>query len=166
MTLRARFVTASAIALCTLSTYLLFSQASSPPPFKSSGNPNHTSGVFNPEKARSAAPTITQKYTLQRARDYHHGPSPVDCPKCKDYYYSLIVAPGGTQIASIQWLARRPTTNNHWYRCEVESNCGTSEFSDPNDSRLSCVGKSQCYVNRASDDGVGTYEDDIQATFQ
>lgn len=166
MRLRPRLAIASAIALCTIFTHSLFAQTPPPVTYKSKANPNHTSGAFTPEKARAAASTVTQKYTLQRARDYHHGPSPVDCPNCKDYFYALIVVPGGAQVTSIQWLARRPTVNNHWYRCEVEAKCGTPEFSDPSDSRLSCVGKSQCYVNRASDDGVGNYEDDIQVTYQ
>lgn len=157
-----RLAIAVVLATCVVFTYSLLSQTT----YKSNASPDHQSGAADAEKARAAAPSATHQYTLQRARDYHYGGGNVDCPKCKDWFYSLIVIPGGAKITSIRWMARRPTVNNHWYRCGVESDCGRREFSDTNDARLDCIGKSACYVNRASDDGVGGYEDDIEITYQ
>jgi hypothetical protein len=154
---------AAAIAICISFTYSLHSQDTKSTT-KSKANPNHPSGAFNPDSAKALAGS--QNITLQRARDYHHSGGNVDCPNCKDMYSALIVVPGGAKITAISTTGQRPTANNHWYRCQKQASCGRPEFSDPNDSRLDCIGKSQCFVNRASDDGVGNYEDDISVTYQ
>jgi hypothetical protein len=113
------------------------------------------------------SPQKTQDFTLQRARDYTHTGGNVDCPNCKDMFSATVSPPvAGATIVRMDWLARRPTNNNHWYRCQVEARCGRPEFSDPNNPEVDCLGKASCLVNRATDDGVGGYEDDIRMTYQ
>jgi hypothetical protein len=162
MTPQLRLASSAVLTACVLFTYSSSSQTA----YKSKANPNHPSGAYDADKIRAAAPAVTHRYTLQRARDYQYAGGNVDCPNCKDWYHSLIVIPGGGKITAIQWIARRPTVNNHWYRCFVEARCGVGEFSDPNDGRQDCIGKSQCFVNRATDDGVGGYEDDFDVSYQ
>lgn len=146
---------------CVSFTYFLNSQEQ---PKKPNTNPNHPSGAFNPEKFKPKAGT--QDFTLQRVRDFHFAGGPVDCPNCKDLFVAHIAPPMvGAIIDSVIVTARRPAKNNHWYRCQVEAQCGRPEFSDPNDARLDCIGKTSCDVNRATDDGVGGYEDDIRMTY-
>jgi len=128
-------------------------------------NPNHPSGAFHPE---SATPKLaTEPFTLYRVRDYHYSGGNIGCPKCKDMYSALVTPPTpGAVIVAIRWIRRRPPTNNHWYRCQFEVECGRPEFSDPNDARQGCINKTSCYVNRATDDGVPGYEDDIEIDYQ
>ena len=73
--------------------------------------------------------------------------------RCKDGFYSTkpITSPSGTTITSIRVVSRSPTTNNHWYRCQVEVNCGVEEFSDVSVHNKSCLGTSSCLVWRATD---------------
>jgi len=120
-----------------------------------------------PRVIKSPPAPGTQDFTLQRARDYTHTGGNVDCPNCKDLYSATLNPPvAGAKILSMVVTARRPTTNNHWYRCQVEAKCGRPEFSDPANPTLDCIGKTSCLVNRATDDGVGSYEDDIRMTYQ
>jgi hypothetical protein len=134
-------------------------------PKKPQTNPKHPSGAvvtkgFQPR-------TGTLDFTLQRVRDFHYSGGDVDCPNCKDMFTARIAPPvAGTVITSVTVIARRPTSNNHWFRCQVEARCGRPEFSDPNDARLDCIGKTVCDVNRATDDGVPGYEDDIRMTYK
>jgi len=128
-------------------------------------NPSHPSGAFDIDTSRF--PQVTQNFTLQRARDFHVAGGPVDCPNCKVLMVATIrpSAPGA-KIVSIRVAARRPTSNNHFYRCQHEASCGVPEFADPNDARLDCIGKLSCNIFRATDDGVGTPEDDIEMVSQ
>jgi hypothetical protein len=113
------------------------------------------------------APPGTQDFTLQRARDYTRTGGNVDCPNCKDLFSATVNPPAvGDTITSMEVTGRRPEDNNHWYRCQVEVRCGRPEFSDPANPTEDCLGKTSCLVNRASDDGVGSYEDDIRMTYQ
>jgi hypothetical protein len=113
------------------------------------------------------SPSGAQDFTLQRARDFTYTGGNVDCPNCKDMFSALLKPPvAGATILSMVVTARRPTTNNHWYRCQVEAKCGRPEFSDPANPTVDCIGKTSCLVNRATDDGVGSYEDDIRMTYQ
>lgn len=129
-------------------------------------NPKHPSGAFIPKDFQAyAAGNIV--FTLQRVRDFHYSGRNVDCPNCKDMFTARIAPPVvGAVITSVAVVGRRPGFNNHWYRCQVEAECGRPEFSDPNDARLDCSGKTACDVNRATDDGVPGYEDDIRMTYQ
>jgi hypothetical protein len=106
----------------------------------------------------------TFKITLQRGRDYSHVGGDVDCPNCKDLYCAALPLNGGTTFVSVQYLGGRPTKNNHWYRCQVQADCGRPEFSYPADPRFECDGKNACNICRATDDGVSIYEDDLQIT--
>ncbi len=154
-----------AVALLTVCIGFAYSLHSQDARTKLKMNANHPSGAFNPEKVKAIAGT--QDFTLQRARDFHFTAGPVDCPNCKNMFSALVAPPApGAKITSITWLQRRPPDNNHWYRCQEEAKCGRPEFSDPNDARLDCVGKTSCFVNRASDDGNGYYEDDFRMTYQ
>jgi len=118
-------------------------------------------------KPLSSRPPGTQDFTLQRARDYTHVTGNVDCPNCKDLYSALVKPPvAGAKIVSMEVTGRRPATNNHWYRCQLEAKCGRPEFSDPADPTKDCIGQTSCLVNRATDDGVGSYEDDIRMTYR
>jgi hypothetical protein len=156
-------VVALAIPMCVGITYSLRSQEATKP--KSKANSNHPSGAFNPEKVKPLAGK--QDFTLQRVRDYHYSGGNVDCPQCKDMYSAYLTPPApGAKITAISTTAQRPVANNHWYRCQIKADCGRPEFSDPNDSRQNCIGKTSCYVNRATDDGVGGYEDDIHMEYQ
>jgi hypothetical protein len=138
-------------------------------------------GNIKPKKVTPRAPKYpTQKVdpktypkeaeqiiTLQRARDFFYAGGNIGCPDCKDMYCSTVRTPSaGSLITSIQTVAQRPTTNNHWYRCQVAAQCGRPEFSDPYNHRLGCEGKSECDVCRVTDDGVGSYEDDIRITYR
>lgn len=115
----------------------------------------------------SKFPRMKTTFTLQRARDFHYFGGNLDCPKCKDGFVARIAPPApGARIITVTWLARRPVANNHWYRCGVEAKCGVPEFGDPADPRLNCDGKTACNVYRATDDGVGNYEDDILMDWQ
>jgi hypothetical protein len=119
--------------------------------------------------SRSLSPSqpATQDFTLQRARDYTHVGGNVDCPNCKDLFSATLTPPmAGAKIISIVWLRRRPTVNNHWYRCQAEAKCGRPEFSNPANPTEECNGQTSCLVNRATDDGVGSYEDDFRMTYQ
>ncbi|HXP51026.1 MAG TPA: hypothetical protein VN922_13795 [Bacteroidia bacterium] len=119
------------------------------------------------ESIAQAAPVTTENLTLQRARDYHFVSGNIGCPDCKDMYCSTLrPAAAGAKIVSIETVAQRPTRNNHWYRCQAAVSCGRPEFSDPNDARLDCIGKTSCNICRATDDGVGNYEDDIRMKYQ
>jgi len=105
--------------------------------------------------------------TLVRSRDYHYASANVDCPNCKDMYCATVEPPSrGEHIVSIEWIRRRPVNNNHWYRCQVEAKCGRPEFSDPQDAREDCTGKSQCNICRATNDGVPNYEDDFEMKYK
>jgi hypothetical protein len=165
MKLWARFMVAAvAMAMCVGFTYSLHSQATKTK-FKSNANANDPSGAFNSDKINRLAGK--EDFVLQRVRDYHYSGGNVDCPNCKDMYTAVLTVPApGAKITSISTTAQRPAANNHWYRCQVKADCGRPEFSDPNDARLDCIGKSTCYVNRASDDGIGGYEDDIHMEYQ
>jgi hypothetical protein len=144
---------------------LTFSLRSQDKESKPNTNPKHPSGAFEPEKSKAVAGTLD--FTLQRVRDFHYSGGNVGCPKCKDMFTARIAPPvPGAVITSVTVIARRPPNNNHWYRCQVEVSCGRAEFSDPNDARLDCLGKTACDVNRATDDGVGGYEDDIRMTYK
>lgn len=110
-----------------------------------------------------AKPGGTQ-YTLTSGTDYtHYTVGPVGCPDCKDGFYTTkpISSPAGTTITSIRVVSRSPTKNNHWYRCQVEVNCGMEEFSDVNVHNKSCVGTSACLVWRATDGSNGNEQDVI-----
>jgi hypothetical protein len=117
--------------------------------------------------AMAFAQAGSQNYTLSAAGDYAYvGPGqPVGCPQCKDLFYAVLHSPTGTKITSIVVVARRPTKNNHWYRCQLEVECGVQEFSDANQHNQSCVGTSTCIVWRATD-SKSNQEDDIKITYQ
>jgi len=124
---------------------------------------SHTTSRHQQVSTSQAAPSSTENFTLQRARDYHFVAGNVDCPNCKDMYCSTLHPNAmGAKIISIETVAQRPTSNNHWFRCQFAAKCGRPEFSDPNDARFDCAGKTSCNVCRATDDGVGNYEDDIR----
>lgn len=115
-----------------------------------------------------AQPGGTQ-YTLTSGTDYtHYTAGPVGCPQCKDGFYTTkpISSPAGTKITSIRVTSRTPTTNNHWYRCQVEVNCGMEEFSDVNVHNKSCLGTSSCLVWRATDGSNGNEQDVIDVQWQ
>ena len=109
------------------------------------------------------------QYTLTSGSDYtHYTVGPVGCPDCNDGFYTTkpITSPQGTTITSIQVVSRSPTTNNHWYRCQVEVNCGMEEFSDVNQHNKSCIGTSACLVWRATDGSNGNEQDVIDVKWQ
>src|SRR5438270_5543624 len=160
MKLSRYFQAAGAIVVCAAFLSLVYSQGSTT---KDQTNPKNPSGALHPEKFAAKAGAID--FTLQRVRDFHYSGGNVDCPNCKDMFTARITPPvPGALVTSVTVTARRPNTNNHWYRCQKESRCGRPEFSDPNDARLDCIGKPSCDVNRATDDGNGYYEDDIRMT--
>lgn len=110
------------------------------------------------------------QYTLTSGTDYTYvGPGqPVGCPQCKDLFYTTkaITSPAGTVITSIRVSDRSPKTNNHWYRCQVEVDCGVEEFSDVNVHNKSCIGTSACLVWRATDGREGSEQDVIDVQWQ
>ena len=111
----------------------------------------------------------SQTYTLQSVRDYTHiGPhQPVDCPHCKDLFFSRsLFSPPGTRITSVDVIDRRPHTNNHWYRCQHDVPCGGAEFTSGPDRSASCIGASSCTVWRATDGMTGSEEDDIRISWE
>jgi hypothetical protein len=121
------------------------------------------------EDVETVKPATPQEanFTLQRVRDFHYSGGDVDCPHCKDMFTARLTPPlAGAVIISMTVTARRPTKNNHWYRCGVETQCGRPEFSDPDDPRLTCIGRTACNVNRVTDDGVPAYEDDIRMVYK
>jgi hypothetical protein len=117
----------------------------------------------------AAAPGGTQ-YTLTSGRDYTHdaGNSPTGCPQCKDLFYSTkpITSPSGTVITSITVVDRTPKKNNHWYRCQVEVNCGVEEFADVNQRNKTCIGTNACVVYRATDGSEKTEQDVIDVRWK
>lgn len=114
----------------------------------------------------SLAQAGSQTYTLSATIYTYVGPGqPVGCPQCKDLFYTILHAPAGTKITNVQILDRRPHTNNHWYRCQAEVQCGVQEFSDVNQHNQSCIGTSACVVWRATD-SKSNQEDDIKLTWQ
>ena len=119
--------------------------------------------------APSAAPGGTQ-YTLTSGSDYTHdkGNSPTGCPQCKDLFYSTkpITSPAGTVITSITVVDRTPKKNNHWYRCQIEVNCGVEEFADVNQRNKSCIGTNACIVYRATDGSTKNEQDVIDVRWQ
>jgi hypothetical protein len=110
----------------------------------------------------------SQVFTLQRAAHFKFVHGDVDCPNCKDLFRTInpIAVPTGAHITRVDLIARRPTDNNHWYRCQQQSKCGVQEFSDVNDPFKSCIGTPALHVWRATDDGVGNVEDDIQVWWE
>jgi hypothetical protein len=123
-------------------------------------NPAEPSGAYDVKPSKF--PSGKQTFTLVRGRDFRFVHGDVDCPNCKNMYCARLSPPApGAKITAISVSARRPTVNNHFYRCQVEAKCGVPEFSDPADARQSCIDKPSCNVCRATDDGVPNYEDDI-----
>ena len=124
---------------------------------------------FHFSKRNNLAAAGGTQYILTSGQDYtHYTVGPLGCPDCKDGFYSTkpIQSPPGTKIASITVVARTPTSNNHWYRCQVEVPCGFEEFSDVTDYKKSCVGTAACLVWRATDGSTRMEQDTINVTWQ
>ncbi len=124
-----------------------------------------------PRPAPWAPVAGSETFILGKADFTHSVPGqPVDCPpvgkKCKDLFISTkpLSSPPGTLITAVEVISRRPTNNNHWFRCQAETICGKPEFSDVADHRKSCIGTSACAVWRAGDDRAGG-EDTIRISW-
>jgi hypothetical protein len=142
-------------------------------------NPQQTHDISPvPKKESDSAPKTTPQspsewrdYTLNRVEDYHKAGDNVDCPNCKRMYCASVgptdngVPISEAVIESAETIAVMPVSNNHWYRCGTQASCFRPEFSDPQNYKLSCIGKSSCIVCRASDDENTNYEDRIRITF-
>lgn len=113
----------------------------------------------------SPVPAVhSETLTLVRTRDYSGSLGTVDCPNCKDLTCaSFGPSVAGAKITSVEFIRMR--SKGHWYRCQVQAQCGVPEFSDPVDPHRGCEGLTSCKVCRATDDGTQA-EDDIQVSSQ
>jgi len=97
----------------------------------------------------------TEVLQLTRFGNYHLILGNVDCPNCKDLFYAVLTP--ALPVSSFDSVAYLRSENaGHWYRCSVQTNCETLEFT-PTTARskdTSCRGATTCVIWRVTDDGT------------